>query len=212
MNSMNKKELWQIQIDNKAYPVTVNFRKRRSMGLRYNPEKEDFTCNVPLYIKKDEVVTFLNKNSKKLVTRTKARMAPTPIEGDFVYLFGERQEISGFSSWGEEEQKAFLKKALLSFLEENVAKNKEKMGVSTSYRVRVRQMKTRWGVNSQRTLSLTFSTVLVHYSKEIIETVVIHELAHDRIHNHGESFYHLVLTYSPDYHLYHKKLSKGQYQ
>lgn len=181
------------------------------MGLRYNPERKDFTCNVPTYIKKDDILVFINQHSKRLIERTNARMAPNPIEGDFVYLFGEKQEIPGFSSWKEEKQKTYLKKILLSFLEENVAKNKEKMKIATPYHIRVRQMKTRWGVNNQRSVSLTFAMSLVHYSKDIIETVVIHELAHDKIHNHSKSFYKLVRAYSPNYDFYHKKLTKGQY-
>ncbi len=209
---MMKKELWQIQIDAETYSVTVNYRKRRSMGLRYNPESKDFTCNVPVYIKKDEIFDFVKKNAKKLVERGKARIAPNPVEGDFVYLFGEKCEIPSFSAWKEEKREAFLKKALLSFLEGNVAENKEKMGIISPYRIRVRQMKTRWGVNSQRTLSLTFALNLVHYSKEIIESVVIHELAHDRVHNHSQNFYKIVLAYSPDYYFYRKKLTKGQYK
>lgn len=209
---MKKKELWQIQIGTETYPVTVNYRKRRSMGLRYNPERKDFTCNVPIYIKEDEVFRFVNKNAEKLIERVKAKTAPNPIEGDFVYLFGERYEIPAFSTWKEEKQKMYLKKILLSFLEENVAKNKEKMGVTSSYSVRVRQMKTRWGVNNQRTLSLTFALCLVHYSKEIIESVVIHELAHDKVRNHSKNFYKIVLAYYPNYYFYHKKLTKGQYK
>ena len=182
------------------------------MGLRYNPERKDFTCNVPIYIKEDEVFRFVNKNAEKLIERVKAKTAPNPIEGDFVYLFGERYEIPAFSTWKEEKQRVYLKKILLSFLEENVAKNKEKMGVTSSYRVRVRQMKTRWGVNNQRTLSLTFALCLVHYSKEIIESVVIHELAHDKVRNHSKNFYKIFLAYYPDYYFYHKKLTKGQYK
>ncbi len=209
---MKKKELWQIQIGTETYPVTVNYRKRRSMGLRYNPERKDFTCNVPIYIKEDEIFRFVNKNAEKLIERVKAKTAPNPIEGDFVYLFGERYEIPAFSTWKEEKQRMYLKKILLSFLEENVAKNKEKMGVTSSYRVRVRQMKTRWGVNNQRTLSLTFALCLVHYSKEIIESVVIHELAHDKVRNHSKNFYKIVLAYYPNYYFYHKKLTKGQYK
>lgn len=209
---MKKKELWQIQIGTETYPVTVNYRKRRSMGLRYNPERKDFTCNVPIYIKEDEVFRFVNKNAEKLIERVKAKTAPNPIEGDFVYLFGERYEIPAFSTWKEEKQKMYLKKVLLSFLEENVAKNKEKMGITSSYCVRVRQMKTRWGVNNQRTLSLTFALCLVHYSKEIIESVVIHELAHDKVRNHSKNFYKIVLAYYPNYYFYHKKLTKGQYK
>lgn len=209
---MKKKELWQIQIGTETYPVTVNYRKRRSMGLRYNPERKDFTCNVPIYIKEDEIFRFVNKNAEKLIERVKVKTAPNPIEGDFVYLFGERYEIPAFSTWKEEKQRMYLKKILLSFLEENVAKNKEKMGVTSSYCVRVRQMKTRWGVNNQRTLSLTFALCLVHYSKEIIESVVIHELAHDKVRNHSKNFYKIVLAYYPNYYFYHKKLTKGQYK
>ena len=124
----------------------------------------------------------------------------------------EKKRIDGFNLLPDKKKDEYLKNILLEFVKENVRKNSSIMGISTPYVVKVRKMKTRWGVNNKKAQSLTFSTFLVHYKKEVIESVVIHELAHDRVRNHSEAFYKQVYKYSPNYKELHKALSKGQYE
>ena len=47
--------------------------------------------------------------------------------------------------------------------------------------------------------SICFSFRLMLYPREAIDYVVVHELAHIKIKNHGKSFYALVKKYMPDY-------------
>lgn len=210
---MKRSETWYLKIEEKTYPVTINYRKRRSMGLRFDQEKEIFVCNVPNYVSKNDIKEFIGNGSRKLLKRIAKRTPKEKtIDGDEVYIFGEKMTIEGFSSLSEEKQEKYLKGILLPFLEENVRLNAEKMNVKTSYSVKARKMKTRWGVNNSKSVSLTFSLSLVHFSKEIIESVVIHELAHDSVRNHKPAFYKIVFKYSPNYKILHAKLSKGEYK
>ena len=66
-----------------------------------------------------------------------------------------------------------------------------------------------FGSNSSRTHTLSFQINIMHYSEEIIETVVIHELAHEFERNHGKKFYNIVYKYCPRYKELQKKLKKG---
>jgi predicted metal-dependent hydrolase len=86
------------------------------------------------------------------------------------------------------------------------------MGVKKPYQVRVRSMESRYGVNSQRTHRLTFTTSLVHYAKDTITSVVVHELAHDFVFNHSPKFYQIVYRYCPNYPALHAKLRKHHYE
>lgn len=210
---MGKSKTFDIYIDNnEKYTVQLNYRKRRSMSLRLNEEKKIFYCNVPLRTKEEQVYGFLNKYMEKLIKRVRSSKRPSPINGDFVYIFGEKKEIPSFSSWTDKKKDKYFKDLLLEFLIENVQKNMEIMDISNKYVVKVRKMTSRWGVNNKKSMSLTFTTFLVHYSKEIIETVVIHELVHDRVRGHGKDFYVLIDKYSPNYKELHKKLTKGIYE
>jgi predicted metal-dependent hydrolase len=63
---------------------------------------------------------------------------------------------------------------------------------------RITSAKTRWGSCSSKG-GLNFSWRLVMAPPEVIEYVVIHELAHLDEHNHGASFWARVKTLLPDY-------------
>lgn len=65
-------------------------------------------------------------------------------------------------------------------------------------RLEVRNQRTRWASCSvQRTLS--FNWRLVMAPPDVIDYVVIHELAHLRERNHTRRFWQLVRQYDPDY-------------
>ncbi len=83
------------------------------------------------------------------------------------------------------------------------------MGIKEPYKIGIRKTTTRFGSNSLRTHSLSFQQALIHYSEEIISTVVVHELAHDFYRNHQQKFYNCVNLYCPDYINLQKKLKKG---
>ncbi|WP_295718434.1 M48 family metallopeptidase, partial [uncultured Oscillibacter sp.] len=47
--------------------------------------------------------------------------------------------------------------------------------------------------------SLCFSCFLMNSPEDAIELVVVHELCHIRVKNHGPAFYSLLEHYLPDY-------------
>ncbi len=76
-----------------------------------------------------------------------------------------------------------------------------KMGVE--YRgVRFKQQKTCWGSCSSDK-NLNFNWRLIHAPKEVIDYVIIHELAHTVHLNHSHAFWDLVAKYDPD-HPFHR--------
>jgi len=65
-------------------------------------------------------------------------------------------------------------------------------------RIFVRAQRTRWGSCSSRgNLSFNFRLILV--PPEILDYVILHELAHLRVPNHSARFWRLVETLCPDY-------------
>ena len=73
------------------------------------------------------------------------------------------------------------------------------MKINDPYKVKVRLKSSNYGVNSRRTHTLTFTTTLIHYSLELIDAIVVHELAHHFVFNHSSDFYDVVYEYMPDY-------------
>lgn len=72
------------------------------------------------------------------------------------------------------------------------------IGVSLG-RIRVRDMKTRWG-SCTASGDLTFNWRLAHAPLAVLDYVVAHEVAHRRYMDHSPAFWSLVKTMCPDYH------------
>ncbi|MGM9625880.1 MAG: M48 family metallopeptidase [Eubacteriales bacterium] len=64
--------------------------------------------------------------------------------------------------------------------------------------IRITGAEKRFGSCSGRN-GICFSYRLMRYPKDIIDYVVLHEIAHIRHHNHSAAFYALIEQYMPDY-------------
>jgi predicted metal-dependent hydrolase len=64
--------------------------------------------------------------------------------------------------------------------------------------IRITSARTRWGSCSPKN-KLSFSWRLVMMPMDVIDYVVVHELAHTVHHNHSRRFWNLVEKWMPDY-------------
>ena len=65
--------------------------------------------------------------------------------------------------------------------------------------LKIRTMKTRWGVYNRRNHTITLNSKLIEYDVAKIDYVIIHELSHIIHFNHSKSFWNLVSKYCKDY-------------
>lgn len=71
------------------------------------------------------------------------------------------------------------------------------MGVTYST-ITIRCQKTRWGSCSSKK-NLNFNCLLMLAPKDVIDSVVVHELCHLKEMNHSKAFYNLLYGVFPDY-------------
>lgn len=64
---------------------------------------------------------------------------------------------------------------------------------------KTRYMKTRWGVCNRRTNTITLNTELIKKDIDLIDYVIIHELAHFYEGNHSKNFWNIVGQACPNY-------------
>ncbi len=77
-------------------------------------------------------------------------------------------------------------------------------------KVSLRNQKTMWGsCSSAGAISINWKLMVA--PKEVIDYVLIHELAHLRHQNHSKAFWSLVSKYSPDYDSHRKWLRGNQF-
>ena len=72
-------------------------------------------------------------------------------------------------------------------------------------------MKTRWGVCNRGNNTVTLNSELLKKEIDLLDYVIIHELAHNKFPNHSSSFWKLVQKYEPNFKTKKYKLRKTIY-
>ena len=74
--------------------------------------------------------------------------------------------------------------------------------------IKVRSMKTRWGVCNRRDNSVTLNLELIKKDPMYLNYVIVHELSHFVHFDHSKAFWGVVEKYCPDYKIVRKKLKE----
>ncbi|MGE5455786.1 MAG: M48 family metallopeptidase [Ignavibacteriales bacterium] len=73
-------------------------------------------------------------------------------------------------------------------------------------KLKIRAMKTRWGVCNKRDESITINANLIRETIDKLDYVIVHELSHFIHFNHSRSFWNCVEKYAPNYKRIRKSL------
>lgn len=73
------------------------------------------------------------------------------------------------------------------------------------------RMRTLWGSCHFRSRKIVYSTELARVPREMVEYVVVHELTHLKVHDHGPAFYALMDERLPGWRLLRRRLNKRAY-
>lgn len=133
------------------------------------------------------------------------------------YFYAEKDKLVYFWREGEDISKALLKNKLRAFYESTgerhlksaVSVFSARMGLFPKS-LRIGAQKSLWGsCSSKGRVSLNWR--LVATPPEVLNYVVIHELAHLKYLNHSEAFWSLVAKFSPEYEEHEQWLKKNVY-
>lgn len=198
------------KLDGKEIPVYVTVKSfQRGTYFRYKNDSFYISCNY--LTTKSMIISGLDKFAKKLVKSDEKRnIKAYSIDEKWVYLFGEK--LFNLPLIDEKTLQKYLKKELLTYLMDKVRYFEALMRIDKPYSIHVKNMKTRFGSNSYQTHSLSFQLDLVHFSKEIIDSVIVHELAHEFYRNHQKKFYEFVYKFCPNYWELKKKLIRREFK
>ena len=163
-------------------PVTRLIRARRkTLSIRITQEG-NLEIRAPLGMPKGEIEAFLKEKAQWIETH-RAKVLAEYAQGQEVPL-GEEEILT-------------LAEQMRQRLPEKLNRHAASMGV-TFGRVTIRCQQTRWGSCSSRG-NLNFNCLLMLAPEEVLDYVVVHELAHRKQMNHSALFWQEVARECPDY-------------
>ena len=167
-------------------PVEVLYSRRSTLGLEIKADGR-VCARMPGGIPNQAVMDFIKERQDWIVQKW------------FMIMERRRQEQSRPVKDYEKDpelEKLYRKKAKMQ-LENRCAYFAKRMEVDYN-RIAVRAAKTRWGSCSAQG-NLNFHWKLVLMPPEILDYVVVHELAHRKEMNHSQRFWAEVERILPDY-------------
>lgn len=184
--------------------IEKNFEKFSAIAEKF-PEKK---------IKALEDFPFMGKDRRLKVVITLHKKPFVSLTDEHLLLHIPRNEWSASSLIQEHptalrEIRHFYKREAVSFLSQRIQFWSEQMNLRPS-QVRFREQRTRWGSCSSRK-SINLNWRLIVFTQEIIDYVIVHELAHLEHMNHSDRFWSLVEKHIGNYKELVKSLKESQY-
>lgn len=132
---------------------------------------------------------------------TSAHACSFTVEGDRLVARCSAREVHDGSTGVDLRDKMFERWLVDTFrdaAEQLLSPCEELVGKRCST-LRLRRMKTRWGSCNIRTAAITLNTELIHYPQECLRYVIVHELCHLYVPNHGPRFHELMDRFCPSW-------------
>ena len=198
------------KLDGENYIVEVVKKNNKNTYIKV---KEDLTIYVTTnyFVTKRYVKNVLDNNDeflRKAIKKVKNRIQK---DNDFYYLGKKydiiytdfnRVEVDGGKIYSKNENSLnkWLKGQMVLVFTERLKYNYNLFSEKIPFpKLKIRSMKTRWGVCNKRDNSVTLNSKLIKYSLNEIDYVIIHELSHFVHFDHSRDFWNTVEKYMPDY-------------
>lgn len=197
--------------------VEITKKKMKNMYIRVDSKTGVVKVSVPNSVTLEEAKKFVERNSEWIyINREKVLsrglVSPTEyITGESILLWGDKKQIEFIPSYSDKgvylkgdtmvilapldsdgkSRKSLVDKWLREELQEKIEELKDKcceIADAAPKEWHIRDMKTKWGTCNYRDARIWISLNLVHKPIECLEYVMLHELAHLHVPNHGPEF------------------------
>ena len=208
--------------------IEVQRKKIKNIRLSVLPPDGSVRLSVPVRVTEEYIVRFLHEKLDWIQKKRDPFLAhpksadPEYVSGEALPVFGECYTLRVVYGKGKpsvifagreilltvgedstvEERAIVIKEWYRSILREKVTlllPEWEKRTGLYSDSWQIRSMKTRWGTCNTVTRKIWLNLELAKKPAECLEYVLLHELAHLRVPNHGKDFYEVLDCHMPDW-------------
>ena len=199
------------ELDGIEYDVIVNKKNNKNLYVRVKEDmKIHVSCNY--FTTKGMIEKVLNENEESLRKMLNAVKNKNEKSSKFFYLGKSYDIIFNESINGTfiQDNKIITKneKLLNKWYKDEIIRvfddryvyvfNHFKENIKSPI-LKIRDMKTRWGVYNKKNHTITLNSRLIEFDIEKIDYVIIHELSHIIHFDHSKSFWSLVGKYCKNY-------------
>lgn len=206
------------KLDGVEYDVIIEKKNNKNLYIRIKDDKKiHITCNY--FTSKSSIKKILDSNTKTLRKMIEHLDKKNEKSNKFFYLGNSydiiiKEDIENVEIIGD---KIFAKnmKSLDKWYKDEIIRVFDDRYVHVfnhfnenikSPILKIRSMKTRWGVYNRRNHTITLNSKLIEYDISKIDYVIIHELSHIIHFNHSKDFWNLVGKYCKNYKEIRKEL------
>lgn len=204
----------------KTYPVIIVRKNIKNTYIRINASLE-IIVHTNLF-QSDFQIENLLREKESVIQRMIQRLEEKKLSANEIRILGKIYDIIYCDSFEKVEKidhkifvkddkalKCYIRQELSSLFQTRLLINYDRFEENIPFpKLKIRNMKTRWGVCNTKDKIITLNTQLLEYPLEELDYVIIHELAHFIEANHSPSFWKIVEKYIPDYKKRRKKLKQ----
>ena len=190
--------------------VKIIYKNNRNMYFRFD-ENAVLIVSCPKNTLNDEIARLITNNEAQLIKMYEKALAQKKYNDEF-WLLGQKYTIVYDESINNiklddafiyTKDKEMLQEYIVSEMDrifnEEVDLCKQCFNNLPSFTLKYRKMKTRWGVCNRKDNIITLNTELIKKKLELIDYVIIHEMAHFYEGNHSQAFWNIVKAACPNY-------------
>ena len=204
-------------IDGDIVEVVIVRKQNKNIYLRFKEDKKLYaTCNK--WVTEREIEKLINDNIEK-ITKMYHSITKTVYNDSFFNYLGKKYTICYSENIktpyfdndlifakNEKAINKFYQTECQRIFESEVNRIVPYFENIPKFTLKIRNMKTRWGVNNRSNNTITLNSELLKKDIDLLDYVIIHELCHFYEANHSPRFWAHVEKYYPKYKEARKRL------